>query len=79
MSSVTNAHVKGAAEAQKWNEAGEAFMTYMDQIKMGGTMWATGSWLSANGNVMNTYVLPSSNRSFLPLSQSGVLERHMGK
>ena len=69
----------GSSDARAWNQEGEELMKYMDSIRMGGTMWATGSWLGANGNVMNTYVLPKPGQSITPLSQAEVLERHMGK
>lgn len=73
------AGVVGASEARLWNREGEELMTYMDQIGMGGTMWATGSWLSNSGNVMVTYVLPKAGQTITPLSQAEVLERHLGK
>lgn len=73
------AGVVGASEARLWNREGEELMTYMDQIGMGGTMWATGSWLSQSGNVMVTYVLPKAGQTITPLSQAEVLERHLGK
>jgi hypothetical protein len=71
--------VVGESEARLWNREGEELMTYMDQIGMGGTMWATGSWLSNTGNVMVTYVLPKAGQTITPLSQAEVLERHLGK
>ncbi len=74
-----NAHHGGAENARKWNLAGEEFMDYMDSIRIGGTMWSTGSWLLEADNVMNTYILPNPSRSLTPLSQSEVLERHMGE
>lgn len=68
----------GTSEATLWNKEGEEFLRFLDDIKMGATMWATGTWLSADGNILNAYVLPSGNRTFQPLSQAEVLERHPG-
>ena len=73
-----NAHFGGATNAQKWNSAGEELMDYMDQIRMGGTMWATGTWFKEQDNILNVYELPSG-RAFRPLSQAEVLERHLGE
>lgn len=74
-----NAYFVGSTNAQKWNEAGEELMSFMDSVRMGGTMWATGSWLKENGNILNTYVLPNGTRPFSALSQSEVLENHPGR
>lgn len=73
-----SAHV-GASAGQEWNNAGEELMSYMDSIKMGGTMWATGSWMGETTNILNAYVLPGQNyQKFNALNQSDVLERHLG-
>jgi hypothetical protein len=40
-------------------------------------MWATGTWLTPTGNILNTYQLANSSRPFLPLSQATVLENHL--
>ncbi len=77
-----NADTVGSADAQMWNDVGEQFLTYLDKHNIGATAWATGSWLEATGNILNTYVLSkpasptSPGRSFRPLSQASVIERH---
>lgn len=68
----------GDSEAQLWNIEGEKVYQFMDSVKMGGTMWATGTWLGPAGNILNAYVLPSSSRTFQPLSQAPVLEKYLG-
>lgn len=74
-----NSAFGGAGNALKWNQAGEEMLDYMDSIRMGGTMWSTGSWLRESDNVLNSYILPTLNPAgIVPLSQSSVLERHMG-
>lgn len=75
-----NSAVVGASEANLWNQAGEQLLQFMDSVRIGATMWATGSWLSPSGNIMNAYTLPGrSSYSFAPLSQTPVLEAHPGK
>lgn len=75
-----NSATVGASDAALWNATGEEVMKFMDQVKIGATMWATGSWLSPSGNILNAYVLPGrSNNAFEPLSQTPVLEKYLGK
>ncbi|MCF7222328.1 glycoside hydrolase family 5 protein [Marilutibacter chinensis] len=73
------AHFVGAADARKWNHAGDDLMSFMDAVEMGGTLWATGSWLTEDGNILNAYVLPRDGHSFKALSPSEVLENHRGR
>lgn len=72
-------YVGSRAEALKWNAAGEELMEFMDSVRMGGTLWATGSWFGESGNILNSYILPRGTRQFKPLSQAEVLERHLGE
>jgi aryl-phospho-beta-D-glucosidase BglC (GH1 family) len=75
-----NSATVGTADANLWNATGEELMKFMDQVKIGATMWATGSWLSPAANILNTYVLPGrSDAAFEPLSQAAVLEKYPGK
>lgn len=74
-----NAHFVGDMDARKWNYAGDDLMSFMDTAGMGGTMWATGTWLTEDGNILNAYVLPRGDHAFRALSQSEVLENHRGR
>lgn len=64
-----------SADATSWNQVGDDLLTHLDSVNMGATMWATGSWLSPTDNKLNTYVLST----FQALSQSTILENHLGK
>lgn len=75
-----NSDTVGVAEARAWNQAGEQLLAYFDKMNLGATVWGTGSWLTPTGNILNTYQLEKPGvRSFLPLSQTEVIERHLGK
>ena len=69
-----NSAVAGTSDADSWNTVGDAFLTHLDSVNMGATMWATGSWLSPTDNALNAYVLGGS---FQALSQTTVLESHL--
>lgn len=69
-----NSDVVGSSDASSWNAVGEAVLTHLDDVKMGGTLWATGSWLGPTTNILNTYQLSP----FIALSQAEILERHLG-
>lgn len=73
-----NAQMVGAKDGAAWNADGEKLYDYLDTMNLGATLWATGSWLSATDNILNTYVLPRGNIKFQPLSQSEVIEKHPG-
>jgi hypothetical protein len=73
-----NSAMVGEADATEWNKDGELLFDFMDTMNLGAAVWATGSWLPATGNILNTYELPESNRKFQPLSQAAVLEAHPG-
>lgn len=70
-----NSDLAGASDAALWNQVGDDLLTHLDGVNMGATMWATGSWLSPTDNKLNTYVLGT----FQALSQSTILENHLGK
>lgn len=70
-----NSDVAGASDAASWNTVGDDLLTHLDSVNMGATMWATGSWLSPTDNKLNAYVLGT----FQALSQSTILENHLGK
>jgi hypothetical protein len=72
-----NANTVGASDGAAWNADGEELLDFLDSKNMGGTMWATGTWLTPTGNILNTYQLANSSRPFLPLSQATVLEAHL--
>jgi aryl-phospho-beta-D-glucosidase BglC (GH1 family) len=59
-----------------WEADGEVFLSYLDSIGMGATMWASGSWEKLPAcNILNAYELEPV---FSPLSQAAVIERHRG-
>ena len=75
-----NSAVKGDADAAEWNATGEQLLSFLDSVNLGATMWGTGSWLGPTDNVLNAYVLPrNGNESLVPLSQTPIMERHVGR
>lgn len=73
-----NSDKVGVSEARQWDEAGEMLLKYLDSVKMGATLWGTASWLSPTDNILNAYQLERGTRPFLPLSQSLIVEKHLG-
>ncbi|MFY0579974.1 cellulase family glycosylhydrolase [Cystobacter fuscus] len=63
-------------EYAAYDKDGEEFLTFLDSVGMGATMWTTGSWEKRpNINILAAYEVEPS---FTALSPALVIERHRG-
>ncbi|WNG50675.1 glycoside hydrolase family 5 protein [Archangium minus] len=68
-----------AGESAAWNADGEEFLSFLDSIGMGATMWTTGSWEQQDSPYFNELSAYQLLPTFVPLSSAKVIERHPGQ